>query len=193
MNGRVYDYNLGRFLSVDPFIQSPTNTQSMNPYSYIMNNPLAGTDPSGYMACGGIDSKKRCEPMTFDKVMAGTSRSTMAGGKLDHGNVTRFISVDNGNNKHSATSQVDTLESQKLNAKNDSIHNQHISKQINLGAYQQLSFNSSSDPLTASKGYKGGAASYLGDGFIYELYKSGQLSAKRARIKGVRFVEILSF
>jgi RHS repeat-associated protein len=48
MNGRVYDYNLGRFLSVDPFIQSPGNSQSMNPYSYIMNNPLAGTDPSGY-------------------------------------------------------------------------------------------------------------------------------------------------
>jgi hypothetical protein len=48
MNGRVYDYNLGRFLSVDPFIQSPGNSQSMNPYSYIMNNPLAGTDPTGY-------------------------------------------------------------------------------------------------------------------------------------------------
>ncbi|WP_431355321.1 RHS repeat domain-containing protein, partial [Pseudidiomarina mangrovi] len=30
MNGRVYDYNLGRFLSVDPFIQSPGNSQSMN-------------------------------------------------------------------------------------------------------------------------------------------------------------------
>lgn len=48
MNGRAYDYNLGRFLSVDPFIQSPGNSQSMNPYSYIMNNPLAGTDPTGY-------------------------------------------------------------------------------------------------------------------------------------------------
>ena len=50
MNGRAYDYNLGRFLSVDPFIQAPGNSQSMNPYSYIMNNPLSGTDPSGYMA-----------------------------------------------------------------------------------------------------------------------------------------------
>ncbi|NVK88867.1 MAG: hypothetical protein HWE13_12100 [Gammaproteobacteria bacterium] len=48
MNGRAYDYNLGRFLSVDPFIQDPGNSQSMNPYSYILNNPLAGTDPSGY-------------------------------------------------------------------------------------------------------------------------------------------------
>ena len=48
MNGRAFDYNLGRFLSVDPFIQAPGNSQSFNPYSYIMNNPLAGTDPSGY-------------------------------------------------------------------------------------------------------------------------------------------------
>lgn len=56
MNGRAYDYNLGRFLSVDPFIQAPGNSQSMNPYSYIMNNPLAGTDPSGYVA---EDDKRR--------------------------------------------------------------------------------------------------------------------------------------
>jgi RHS repeat-associated protein len=48
MNGRAYDYQLGRFLSVDPIIQFPTNSQSLNPYSYILNNPLAGTDPSGY-------------------------------------------------------------------------------------------------------------------------------------------------
>ena len=32
----------------DPIIQFPTSTQSLNPYSYIMNNPFAGTDPSGY-------------------------------------------------------------------------------------------------------------------------------------------------
>ena len=51
MNGRVYDYNVGRFMSVDPFIQSPTNTQSINPYSYIMNNPMSGIDPSGYASC----------------------------------------------------------------------------------------------------------------------------------------------
>lgn len=49
MNGRVYD--LGRFMSVDPFIQSVGNSQSVNPYSYVMNNPLAGIDPTGYFSC----------------------------------------------------------------------------------------------------------------------------------------------
>jgi RHS repeat-associated protein len=48
MNGRMYDYNNGRFLSVDPFIASPSSTQTLNPYTYVLNNPLSGTDPSGY-------------------------------------------------------------------------------------------------------------------------------------------------
>ncbi|WP_256209459.1 RHS repeat-associated core domain-containing protein [Pseudidiomarina donghaiensis] len=48
MNGRVYDYNLGRFLSVDPLIHMEGGSQGINPYSYLMNNPLAGIDPTGY-------------------------------------------------------------------------------------------------------------------------------------------------
>ncbi|VVH57833.1 Rhs family protein-like precursor, partial [uncultured Gammaproteobacteria bacterium] len=48
MNGRVYDPQIGRFLSADPYIQAPYNTQSYNRYSYVMNNPLKYTDPDGY-------------------------------------------------------------------------------------------------------------------------------------------------
>lgn len=69
MNGRVYDYNMGRFMSVDPFIQSPTSTQSVNPYSYIMNNPLSGTDPTGY-AASCYEKGFLC---TFDEVRPGES------------------------------------------------------------------------------------------------------------------------
>ena len=47
MNGRVYDPVLGRFLSPDPYVQAPTNTQNYNRYSYVLNNPLKYTDPSG--------------------------------------------------------------------------------------------------------------------------------------------------
>jgi RHS repeat-associated protein len=53
MNGRVYDYRLGRFLSVDPFIADPLDSQAINPYSYIGNNPLSGVDPTGYCATQG--------------------------------------------------------------------------------------------------------------------------------------------
>ena len=48
MNGRVYDPTLGRFLSADPSIQAPENLQDYNRYSYVLNNPLVFTDPSGY-------------------------------------------------------------------------------------------------------------------------------------------------
>ncbi len=55
MNGRVYDPNIGRFLSPDPLIQDPTATQSFNRYAYVWNNPLTMTDPSGF-DCGGPGS-----------------------------------------------------------------------------------------------------------------------------------------
>ncbi|OUS29383.1 hypothetical protein A9Q99_09800 [Gammaproteobacteria bacterium 45_16_T64] len=48
MNGRVYDPELGRFLSADPIVQAPTNSQSYNRYSYVANNPVSYTDPSGF-------------------------------------------------------------------------------------------------------------------------------------------------
>lgn len=48
MNGRVYDPQLGRFLSADPHVQYPDDAQSYNRYSYVMNNPLSAVDPSGY-------------------------------------------------------------------------------------------------------------------------------------------------
>ena len=50
MNGRVYDPLIGRFMSADPFVQSPGNLQSYNRYAYVWNNPLSMTDPSGYFS-----------------------------------------------------------------------------------------------------------------------------------------------
>lgn len=49
MNGRVYDPLTGRFLSPDPFVQAPSDMQNLNRYSYVLNNPLSGTDPSGFL------------------------------------------------------------------------------------------------------------------------------------------------
>src|SRR5665648_235979 len=48
MNGRLYDPQVGRFLSADPYVQDAGLTQSYNRYSYCLNNPLKYTDPSGY-------------------------------------------------------------------------------------------------------------------------------------------------
>lgn len=48
MNGRVYDPEIGRFISADPFVQFPDSTQGLNRYSYVLNNPTSLIDPSGH-------------------------------------------------------------------------------------------------------------------------------------------------
>ena len=47
MNARLYDPQVGRFLSPDPYVQAPENIQNFNRYSYVLNNPLKYTDPTG--------------------------------------------------------------------------------------------------------------------------------------------------
>lgn len=47
MNARLYDPVLARFLSPDPYVQMPDDTQSYNRYSYCMNNPLKYVDKNG--------------------------------------------------------------------------------------------------------------------------------------------------
>ena len=47
-NARYYDPALGRFISADTIVPDPTNPQALNRYSYVLNNPLKYTDPSGH-------------------------------------------------------------------------------------------------------------------------------------------------
>jgi RHS repeat-associated protein len=44
---RYYDSTIGRFISPDTLVCVPSNPQSLNRYSYVINNPLKYTDPSG--------------------------------------------------------------------------------------------------------------------------------------------------
>lgn len=54
MNGRIYDPLIGRFMSADPFVQDAENLQSYNRFTYVMNNPLVFTDPSGYLRLADV-------------------------------------------------------------------------------------------------------------------------------------------
>jgi len=45
---RYYDPELGRFISPDPVIPSPGDPQSLNRYSYTLNNPVKYIDPTGH-------------------------------------------------------------------------------------------------------------------------------------------------
>ena len=47
-DARLYDPIIGRFISPDSIIPQPFNPQSLNRYSYCINNPLRYTDPTGH-------------------------------------------------------------------------------------------------------------------------------------------------
>ena len=65
MNGRVYDPQLGRFLSADPFVQFALSSQGYNRYTYANNNPLSFTDPSGYFFKSVFRKVKRLVKKVF--------------------------------------------------------------------------------------------------------------------------------
>jgi RHS repeat-associated protein len=46
---RYYDPTIGRFISADTLVLNPANPQSLNRYSYALNNPLRYVDPTGHI------------------------------------------------------------------------------------------------------------------------------------------------
>ncbi|WP_333606891.1 RHS repeat-associated core domain-containing protein, partial [Arsukibacterium sp.] len=66
MGGRIYDPELGRFMQADPIVQDPRDAQSLNRYSYVYNNPLSYTDPTGYSPDCGAKGGEDC-PTTVDQ------------------------------------------------------------------------------------------------------------------------------
>jgi RHS repeat-associated protein len=55
MRARFYMPYLNRFLQPDTIVPDPSNPQSLNRYSYVNNNPLRYTDPTGHCVEGSED------------------------------------------------------------------------------------------------------------------------------------------
>ncbi len=72
MNGRVYDPELGRFLSADPIIQFSKNIQSYNRYAYVLNNPMSYTDPSGFSLRRLVKAAATVATLGSNVIVAGT-------------------------------------------------------------------------------------------------------------------------
>ena len=127
MNGRVYDYNLGRFLSVDPFIQGVGNSQGINPYSYVMNNPLGYTDPTGYSA---VETEEVKKVSTGSRIAKRTGETKQTATVTSNGVSTTVTKTtkSNGSSSYTSTSNgggrsktfAGDIGSQQQIAKNDS-------------------------------------------------------------------------
>ena len=87
MQARFYDPALGRFLSPDSIVPDPSNPQSLNRYSYVLNNPLRYTDPTGHCvggfgwACNTADLvvDQAEDAVTLVKVLSGYAAAETVG------------------------------------------------------------------------------------------------------------------
>ncbi len=64
MEGRVYDPEVGRFLSPDPNVQYPESSQGYDRYSYVNDNPMSLSDPSGYFSTDAASARTAARPST---------------------------------------------------------------------------------------------------------------------------------
>jgi len=71
MNGRLYDNVIGRMLSPDNYSGMDGTSQGYNRYSYVLNNPLKYTDPSGEI----VDCWSKCKVGTESASLIGTISS----------------------------------------------------------------------------------------------------------------------
>jgi RHS repeat-associated protein len=62
---RYYASNLGRFMIPDPLMASARtgNPQTLNRYSYVLNNPLAYVDPTGYQTRDSDTASRKISAM----------------------------------------------------------------------------------------------------------------------------------
>jgi RHS repeat-associated protein len=57
---RMYDPLLGRFIQPDNIIANAVSSANFNRYSYVFNNPILYTDPTGHITCAERDKNGRC-------------------------------------------------------------------------------------------------------------------------------------
>jgi len=96
--GRYYDPQLGRFIQPDPTVPDPTDSQSLNRYSYCRNNPLNETDPSGFDDSGGNSGDDNSEDQLGGELgnLFGGNLGGFIGTAYDLFNSSSFSSNQNG-------------------------------------------------------------------------------------------------
>jgi RHS repeat-associated protein len=82
MKGRIYDPEARRFLTPDPLVENPANSQTLNRYTYVLNNPITHTDPTGYQRSASYweEYPRSYDPEARAKVLERIRNTLDAGG-----------------------------------------------------------------------------------------------------------------
>jgi RHS repeat-associated protein len=105
MRGRMYDPRIRRFLSPDPVVDSPLSGQAYNRYSYVANNPMSRTDPTGFAgtsvnaqsAQSGAPGRAETGDPTAISMRPGASDGfSSTGAQVNHGSTTGALQVGSG-------------------------------------------------------------------------------------------------
>ncbi|EEO03195.1 RHS repeat domain-containing protein [Vibrio cholerae] len=146
MNGRVYDQELGRFISPDPIVQAPFSTVSFNRYAYVWNNPLKYIDPTGFWSVEETDLISG-ETTTVDF-------PDDVGTPIDNGNDKDHNNWGGGKNNDQSSSSIPQWKEQKSTLESI-LKSEHIMTDEELADYKTGRFvpddNSSSYPV---QGYR---------------------------------------
>ena len=107
---RHFSSAMGRFLSPDPLAGHLINPQSLNRYTYVLNNPLVNTDPTGMYVCEDSTKCDSKNDQAFAKSLADAQtaanniKDQYGAGSSEYKNAQRAINsygaegVDNGVN-----------------------------------------------------------------------------------------------
>jgi RHS repeat-associated protein len=103
---RYYASNMGRFMSVDPNMESVhrSNPQTWNRYAYVLNNPLSNIDPTGEIWVSSNDANNpykwqdSCNKgqTCYNQIAAQVGESVMVYGPKDASDHQTFGTNDNG-------------------------------------------------------------------------------------------------
>ena len=167
MNGRIYDPLLGRFLSADLVVQDPSDLQSYNRYSYVKNNPLTLTDPTGFfwkelweklkkLAGSGSSNEQRTndsapatQPQSTVPAAPATPPTTLPNGNTAQQNADGSLTITHPD----GTSQTYTAEDL----------NQIAAELAVMAAAQRADSGNNTDPTLNSENILSNGAAQLGD------------------------------
>ena len=80
MGARLYDPVLGRFVQADSMFPGGTDLQQFNRYTYVSNNPLVYTDPTGHWGAQQQGYLRTAAAIAISVYTAGAVAPIAAGG-----------------------------------------------------------------------------------------------------------------